>query len=860
MPKLITLELNGDFDQGFKVRFSMAPEGCPNETEIDGKLPENTQILQDYQKWIDSYSSLGRIWRKSYKNHKSRRIVFRRAINVKAIGINSTHKQCEDLAKKLCDNLNDWLTSPHFIDIRDEWLKSTNNDDEIRVLIRTKNKELWKLPWHKLKFLQGHSNIEIALAPQSFLPHIASTLAPYKRKPEVRILAILGDSTNIDVEKDRQELEKLTQSSQAEITFLVEPKIDELGEQLWHQPWDILFFSGHSNTEENLGKIYINEEESLDINYLRESLKTAVRNGLKIAIFNSCEGLGLAQLHNLLIPQLLVMREPIPDPVAQAFLKHFLNSFSQETSSFYSAVGESRRKLQIEEQKFPCATWLPIICQHPAIIPPTWKDLKSQGVIANSLLNDRFELIKSLNPLSEGAFGTIYLAKDILDTSNHTCVVKKLKQDWADLETAKRLFTNEAKILEKLATIPNLPKFIAYFQQNNDYYLVQEYLEGEPLSDFLCHNKFDEAEALRFLRLLLNTLKAVHKLNLIHRDIKPSNIIKHEKNYYLIDFGAAKLDYVELQNNSTISIGTPHYAAPEQLIGKPCFASDIYALGITIIQALTGLRPSEFTRDNEGNITQLKSLKIDKYFADCLNKMVAEKSLDRYQNIQDVINEISGFPTQTNPESYPIKKNKVFRNPKIVFLLLIILLGGGITTGIIFNPKKEPANNPRVPHTIYTAYQEYVHDEYGFKIQYPDNWERIDINNPITNEVVIFKPKSSWEKPSLENPQIIIEVEDLKSPESLEDSSKLAQDVIKKNSKHKILVDNFNQTLANSPAYQLIYTIGEGDKITKKKMEIGMIRGDRRYIITYEASEQEYDKNQPIAKKIIESFQLLNQN
>ncbi|HEY9700813.1 MAG TPA: protein kinase, partial [Allocoleopsis sp.] len=590
---------------------------------------ENTQILQDYQKWIESYSSLGKILRSS---DKRQRIFFRRAINVKAIGINSTHKQCEVLAKKLCDNLNDWLKSPHFIDIRDQWLRLTNNDDEIRVLIRTKNQELWKLPWHKLKFLQGHHNIEIALAPQTFLPHIPPTLAPYKRKPEVRILAILGDSTGIDVDKDRQELEKLKQSSQAEITFLVEPKINELGQQLWEQPWDILFFSGHSNTEENLGKIYINKQETLEINYLRESLKKAVENGLKIAIFNSCEGLGLAELHDLLIPQLLVMREPIPDPVAQTFLKHFLSSFSQETSSFYFAVGESRRKLQIEEQKFPCATWLPIICQHPAVIPPTWKDLKNQGIITTLLLNGRFELIKPLN-LSEGAFGAIYLAKDknMPPESNNFCAVKKLKQDWADLATAKRLFSAEAKILEKLAAIPNIPKFIDYFQQDNDYYLVQEYIEGEPLSDFLRHNQFDEEEAIKFLQSMLHTLKAVHNLNLIHRDIKPSNIIKHENKYYLIDFGAAKLDYVQLQNNLTIAIGTPHYAAPEQLKGNPCFASDIYALGMTIIQALTGILPARLNRDNKGNIEQLKSLKLDKSFAECLQKMVREKSSDRYQ-------------------------------------------------------------------------------------------------------------------------------------------------------------------------------------------------------------------------------------
>jgi hypothetical protein len=102
------------------------------------------------------------------------------------------------------------------------------------------------------------------------------------------------------------------------------------------------------------------------------ALKKAVEGGLKLAIFNSCDGLGLArQLDDLQIPQMVVMRELVPDKVAQEFLKYFLTAFAGG-KSFYLAVREARERLQGLEGKFPCASWLPVICQNLAEVPPNW--------------------------------------------------------------------------------------------------------------------------------------------------------------------------------------------------------------------------------------------------------------------------------------------------------------------------------------------------------------------------------------------------------------------------------------------------------------------------------------------------------
>jgi energy-coupling factor transporter ATP-binding protein EcfA2 len=189
---------------------------------------------------------------------------------------------------------------------------------------------------------------------------------------QVRILAILGNSSGINLHKDRQLLENLPDAA---TTFLVEPQRQDINDQLWNQPWDILFFAGHGKTDGNTGRIYINQTDSLTIAELRYGLRNAVVNGLQLAIFNSCDGLGLArELEQLHIGQMIVMREPVPDQVAQSFLTYFLAEFAGG-KSFYLAEREAREKLHGLEDNFPCASWLPAIFQNPAAVPPFWQEL-----------------------------------------------------------------------------------------------------------------------------------------------------------------------------------------------------------------------------------------------------------------------------------------------------------------------------------------------------------------------------------------------------------------------------------------------------------------------------------------------------
>jgi hypothetical protein len=229
-----------------------------------------------------------------------------------------------------------------------------------------------RLITHYWMKIEPYKKAEIALSSPSY----DRTFKTAVTRNRIRILSILGGDKGIDIDKDRQLLAKID----AETTFLVKRNRQELNEQLWsEQGWDILCFSGHSSSEmdSSTGYIDINDTDKLSIPDLKNALSTAIERGLQIAIFNSCDGLGLAnQLAQLHIPQIIVFREPVPDVVAQEFLKNFLTAFASG-KSFYLAVREARERLQSLENHFPCASWLPVICQNPAEVPPTWRSLQN---------------------------------------------------------------------------------------------------------------------------------------------------------------------------------------------------------------------------------------------------------------------------------------------------------------------------------------------------------------------------------------------------------------------------------------------------------------------------------------------------
>ncbi len=383
MSKLVVLKsTGGDFNRGFVFTVSIVTESGITDFEEMGKLPPHVQLEQCYEDWRIAYSKLG-LQTRLFKSGKAVR---------KAAPL----RDCQEISNTLTAHLNQWLRSESFLPIRDLFLAEVGRDEAVRFVIQVDHIVLQQLPWALWEMFDRYKKAEISIAAPTFQRRDSN--GKYQSIAKVRILAILGDSQGINIERDRALLEALPN---AEVKFLVEPERQALADELWEQSWDILFFAGHSETHQDKGYLYLNKTDRLSIADLKYVLKRAVDRGLSLGIFNSCDGFGLArELADLQIPQTIFMREPVPDRVAQMFLKYFLASFSQG-ETLYLAVRNARERLRTLETSgelaqvsdlqtpnlsetnespgfgvFPCASWLPLIFQNLAESPPTWAMLQ----------------------------------------------------------------------------------------------------------------------------------------------------------------------------------------------------------------------------------------------------------------------------------------------------------------------------------------------------------------------------------------------------------------------------------------------------------------------------------------------------
>ena len=262
------------------------------------------------------------------------------------------------------------------------------------------------------------------------------------------------------------------------------------------------------------------------------------------------------------------------------------------------------------------------------------------------LLDHRYQVIRVL---ATGGFGQTYIAQDTRRPGNPICVVKHLKPANSDsniFATAKRLFNSEAETLEKLSNHDQIPRLLAYFDENKEFFLVQEFIDGHTLTEELIPGQpWSESQVMQMLLEILSILEFVHQEGVIHRDIKPDNIIRRAADYklVLVDFGAVKqlrspLVMVGGQQTATVAIGTPGYMATEQGQGKPRPNSDIYALGIIAIQALTGVPASQLQEDPDtGEINWQHLIPVNPELVAILTKMVRYHFKERYQTATEAL-------------------------------------------------------------------------------------------------------------------------------------------------------------------------------------------------------------------------------
>jgi|GEM_PF-1436579 len=373
---------SGDFNQGFNISLRINNNGiCEHQENFREKLPPAPEIPPSYQEWAQKYEDMGLDWAD--------------LTPVDGVRTNEANFDgCATAASIVQQKLSEWFESREFSFLsahirsfdsvdRDRSVPIVFNFDTSNVEV---NEQLRKLPWHQWSLFRNLRQAEVAIS-----------LGPRRPSPQmgspVRILAVFGsDQGGLSLKEDKESLEGILAHKGSEIVFLDQPTAEELNQNLYDSKgWDILFFTGHSDSDLEDGKLLLSKDHSVSLSVFEDAFRFAIQKGLKIAIFNSCKGLGIANFFsgwngnnrfpNLPLPSIIVMREQVPDFVARRFFREFLHQFTSG-EPIYRAVREARNRLSFldgervdqdrKKQPYPCASWIPVVCLNPNQPEITW--------------------------------------------------------------------------------------------------------------------------------------------------------------------------------------------------------------------------------------------------------------------------------------------------------------------------------------------------------------------------------------------------------------------------------------------------------------------------------------------------------
>jgi serine/threonine protein kinase/Tfp pilus assembly protein PilF len=282
----------------------------------------------------------------------------------------------------------------------------------------------------------------------------------------------------------------------------------------------------------------------------------------------------------------------------------------------------------------------------------------------SELINGRYRI---LYPLQEGGFGKTFLVEDTQLPSQRRCVLKMLKPVQDNPEFYRLIqdrFQREAAIQETLGeACLQIPRLHAHFSERDHFYLVEEWIDGDTLSAKVAEvGRFSEARVLEILSQLLPIIDIVHRHRIIHRDIKPDNIILRRRDGMpiLIDFGAVKESMAAVVDSQATSgrsivVGTASYMAPEQSVGRPLYASDLYSLGLTAIYLLTGKSPAELNHDPHTGKVEWRSLvsRVSAGLAQVIDTATQMHPQDRFSSAPEMLQALQSLRIEALPEDVP---------------------------------------------------------------------------------------------------------------------------------------------------------------------------------------------------------------
>lgn len=480
----------------------------------------------------------------------------------------------------------------------------------------------------------------------------------------------------------------------------------------------------------------------------------------------------------------------------------------------------------------------------------------------------------------------IYLAEDRLQNPRFQCVIKRLQPQYdheilgdRSWQQVYQTFITQAKIWQNISQHPQLPDLLAFFECDREFYLVEEQVIGKSLEQQLQDAPISESEAVIWVQEVVNILDFIHQSGVAHCGIQPSSLIEQQNGKkFLSNFGLIE-NCLLLDDQAFKSASNPDLF-PLESLEKPDFNTDIYALGKTIIYALTG----NFAKSIEGksvditkpqkpeDVEKMSTADISYEFANVLNKMVSQDSEKRYRNVSEIFADInfssnvitlpplsfdglSSLPTFARARTVRTKKanfnwllagsSKFKSIGKIIWFLLALPFF--IASIIIFIG---------INKNSYNKFASYANNEYQFTIKYPQNWSQRQLDDPITGEVVVFASPLETDK-DLFVEKLYITVEHLSSEStSLEQYTKTVfQRINQAKDSETEVYEDYITTIDNFPAHKVVYSRQEGG-LQLKQMETFMIKDNQVYIAIYTAQEDKFAKFYGNIEKMIDSWEI----
>ncbi|MGK7912448.1 MAG: protein kinase [Synechococcus sp.] len=593
-----------------------------------------------------------------------------------------TQQDWETSSTELVEAFNHWLTNQaSFRDGVENWLREQfSPDDEIRVAIESDDPNVRKLPWQSWKLLERFDCAEISVGDT--------------RQGSCRTTSITQDDTTrvlviVDYESDSGLADDITAIAtlpNLEVECLTRPTTRQVEATLSDSQWDVLYFSNCPALSPAPSSAD-SEPSSISLSQLQGALRQAVKTeGLQLGFFNLNDGLrGVNELTEVRFPLSAAMREPLPEGQSRRFLYQFLQAYTRKKRP-YLAFRQARYLLEP-------GTWLPVIAHNTATSSLLWQDFDTvivQTAMAespitkigdrpfpstqplsrdstdpgspipntvypstiypigtNTVLRDSYEIVRTLG---SGGFSMTYLGKMLRLPEQPYCTIKQFQPNNPNIhDLALKLFQREVQTLFDLGNkTDRIPALYDYFEEKGEFYLVQEYIDGEELEKELRRRgPLTEPETLNLLAEILEALEVVHRQGIIHRDIKPSNLMrrKADNKVVLIDFGAVKEAATMAADAGAIAeyrgtiIGTPGFMPPEQSVGLPQQCSDIFAVGAIALLAVTGRVPEQSisAEGKTGGLIRRDEVQLSAGMKQLLDRLTSEDVEQRLSNATDAL-------------------------------------------------------------------------------------------------------------------------------------------------------------------------------------------------------------------------------